>query len=740
MKEKSLRDAALSYAKRGWAVFPLQHKSKFPLPESQGYLEATTDPSLIRAWWEKMPQANIGISCDASNLVVIDLDAGKGGRETWAELCQLHDLKADTITALTGGGGLHLLFQKPDGVAIKSVAGVLGEGVDVKADGGYIVAPPSVHPNGNAYIWEVSAHPDEHALAPLPEVLLQLLKPKERQAAPELPAKIGRGTRNALLTSLAGTMRRRGATEDAILAALLIENNQKCDPPLPKREIEQIARSVARYTPGERPPAAETVVAQIPRDFYHFTDIGNGQRLTIRPYWDDKGRFIAPAFGDQLMAERPYVNLTNSTSSGRLFAYQNGAFRPAGQTLLRERCAALLGDSFTTRRFNEVLAWVETQSRRDPEDANRHFGLLNCKNGMVDWRTGELLPHSPNYLSTVQFPVSYDPEATCPKIQKFLDEVLPPDCIETIEELVGYCVEPITIFERAAMFEGCGANGKSVMMRAIEALLGPENVSHVPLQALGENRFAAAQLQFKLLNVFPDLDSRAIRSSGVFKGLVSGDPIMAERKNQQPFTLRPHAKLMFSANELPRSWDVSEAFFRRWLIIPFPNVFEGEDADTKLLEKLTTPGELSGFLNVSIQGLRRLFERGRFETPSTAEDALALYRLTSDPIRAFLVECCSTEPEESQKPVVVGKDTLYRAYTTFCEKENLGSPDSRRAFNKRFQQLYPTAKEWRPRGAERVWVGGVRLLPEYAIGLPGYTEPLPGTPEGVLGVIGEIPF
>ena len=249
-----LLDAALSYARRGWAVFPLAPRSKIPAISKtaggSGVHDATTDETVIRQWWGRSPNANIGLACGPSRLLVIDLDAEKGGLDSWAELRRENAINDDTILSLTGGGGVHLLFSLPDGASIGNSAGKLGTGIDIRATGGYVVVPPSVHPNGHPYTWDVGFHPDDWDPQPVPPPLLRLLtEDGNGKSAQPVEGKIAEGSRNATLTSLAGTMRRRGMGESAILAALLEENASRCDPPLSPSEVGRIAHSVGQYEP-----------------------------------------------------------------------------------------------------------------------------------------------------------------------------------------------------------------------------------------------------------------------------------------------------------------------------------------------------------------------------------------------------------------------------------------------------------------------------------------------------------
>ncbi len=258
-------DAALTYAARGWAVFPLhtpagdgcscgnpdcEHAGKHPRTQ-HGFLDATTDEEAIREWWTRWPDANIGIATGAvSGLVVIDIDPRHGGNETLVDLAHQYGALPNTIESITGGGGRHIFFAHPGG-HVKSRN--LALGIDIKGDAGYIVAPSSLHVSGNRYEWEGSSYPNDTALAPVPDWLLALLASPISESKPtpsDEAAKIREGKRNARLTSLAGTMRRKGMTEEAIRAGLLAENEQRCDPPLSDDEVRGIARSVSRYPPA----------------------------------------------------------------------------------------------------------------------------------------------------------------------------------------------------------------------------------------------------------------------------------------------------------------------------------------------------------------------------------------------------------------------------------------------------------------------------------------------------------
>ncbi len=179
MTAKSLLESALDLAARGFPVFPLRVRGKKPLTE-HGFKDATTDPTQIRAWWTKWPDANIGMPTGAvSGIDVLDVDAKTGGRKTIADLEAEHG-SADSLTVETGGGGLHLWYTHVEGV--RNRAGML-PGLDVRGDGGYVVVPPSIHPNGTAYRWLHGIGPDFAPVAPWPAWLLKIVLPAPRLAS-----------------------------------------------------------------------------------------------------------------------------------------------------------------------------------------------------------------------------------------------------------------------------------------------------------------------------------------------------------------------------------------------------------------------------------------------------------------------------------------------------------------------------------------------------------------------------
>lgn len=250
--------AALFYAGKGWKVFPCKAKDKIPACRWRD--EGTTDPVKIRKWFSVSPQPNIGIICGKeSGIVVLDVDQTHGGDDSFTALIANHDILPDTPESLTGGGGRHLIFAHP-GVEVRNSASKVSLGIDIRGDGGYIVAPPSIHPSGKPYLWEMSSKPSQVPLAQMPDWLLRLAikdQPKDQppviESAGAVLGKICAGSRNMTLASLAGTMRRRGMDSESIYAALQVENEKHCEPPLPEDDVIKIAKSYERYEPTAPP-------------------------------------------------------------------------------------------------------------------------------------------------------------------------------------------------------------------------------------------------------------------------------------------------------------------------------------------------------------------------------------------------------------------------------------------------------------------------------------------------------
>ena len=394
----------------------------------------------------------------------------------------------------------------------------------------------------------------------------------------------------------------------------------------------------------------------------------------------------------------------------RLYRYEAGVYRPDGERWLRMRARDELGEDFRQSVVNEIVAYAKSEMGVAFDSTD--IGLVNLQNGLLDSISGELRPHSPNHLSTIQLPVEWDPRATCPQIDSFLNEVLDPTLHPLLEEVIGLLLIPETRYRKAVLLLGSGQNGKSTLLTVIRSLLGSVNVSAVSLQALSNDKFKVAELVGKLANICADIDYRAARDSAVFKIITGGtDWLTGERKYATPFTFRPTTRLLFSANEVPGTMDHSPAYFDRWLVLPMDRRITRPVLDFD--DKLTTSGELAGLLARAVGGLARLQQRGYFQQPTAASSALDQYRLSVDPVLAFLADRTIANPGYR-----VSRAELRSAFEQFCSESGHQLVGQKR-FAERLRVLRPGLVETKANG-NRGWAGIGLVPPANAAPLEGH--------------------
>lgn len=353
----------------------------------------------------------------------------------------------------------------------------------------------------------------------------------------------------------------------------------------------------------------------------------------------------------------------------RLYHYDHGVYLDNGEKVLEELIESEFGDVTDNRRVSDIIGKVKrrTYVNRDAFN-NRH--ILNVKNGLLDLVTLQLLPHTPDYLSTAQIDVLYNPESRAPAISKFLAEVAQQEDLDLIVETIGWLLWPDYIIHKAVMLLGPGRNGKGTLLRLITAFLGKKSISNVTLQDLVTDRFSKADLYGKLANIGGDLPSKDLSDTAAFRNLTGGDDNRAQEKYRAAFSFRNKAKLMFSANVLPRSSDDTYAFYSRWILIEFLRIFDVQKGtgDPDLDAKLQTSEELSGLLNLALTGLTRLrSDEWRFSYDKTVEDVEIMYKRNSNPVYAFLIDEC--EPGDATD--FVEKTMFANRFNEYVRKHNI---------------------------------------------------------------------
>ena len=278
MRSKPMVKHALAYARKGWRVIPLwwpefagvcacprkgecDSVAKHPLV-SRGIRSASVNPKWIRAWWERWPLANIGIATGPdSGFFVLDVDGPDGARSIGGLIAK-HPQPELTVAAITGTGGRHVLWKYPEGVAVKNRVRFL-PGLDIRSDGGHIVAPPSMHGCGERYVWHEAGHPGKVKIKTAPDWLIKVItkerkprngngrpfdpdRPKPRIDIDGLP-KMPEGGRNNGLFQLACRLVWEGRERHEVESGIEHANRVLCEPPLRDKEVEKIVGSACRY-------------------------------------------------------------------------------------------------------------------------------------------------------------------------------------------------------------------------------------------------------------------------------------------------------------------------------------------------------------------------------------------------------------------------------------------------------------------------------------------------------------
>ncbi len=352
----------------------------------------------------------------------------------------------------------------------------------------------------------------------------------------------------------------------------------------------------------------------------------------------------------------------------------------------------------------ELMTFLDDSGQREQRSyvAMRN-GILDLEAALADADLSQcLLPHSPQWFSTICLPYAFDPEATCPKWEAFLEKNLEmdPERIKILQEWAGYLLLPDTGEQKFLVLEGEGANGKSVYCAAMTAMLGSDNCSHIPLELFAD-RFAKTQTLGKLVNISADVGELDKVAEGYLKSFTSGDVMFFDRKTIPGIDCTPSARLTLACNNRPRFSDRSSGIWRRMLLIPWRIEIKASERirnmdKPKWWEKA---GELPGIFNWALVGLSRLRNQAGFTDSELSTAALEDYRLESNPARAFLKEHLETcESQSSESPAGIKATFLYKLYSKWAESSGY-RPMGERLFGKEVKRAFPVAD--RKRGGSR---------------------------------------
>ena len=698
-----LRTSAVEYSRRGFSVIPLRPRDKRPVGTWKNAQERRLTPDEVDALWARTPKNNIGIVTGAiSGFVVLDWD-GDGTAHR-----QLTERGLPETPTVTTGKGRHYYFKHP-GFSVPNGVRVI-DGCDLRGDGGYVVAPPSIHPNQTVYRWESDNIPSLEDFADMPDWLLTLVRersespdnaPKSAPTGHDLPE--GRGTlsratvtflaegsmpgeRNQRLFNAACDMNGCGfAVSDAL--SLLVPVSRQCG--TPDDEARKTILSAFRLPRDPARPDAfrpeATAVSPLNVLRYNRTEAGFSELFADTvgidlQYDHRRGRWLVWN-GNRFAPESKADTSRYVLDTARI---TQSASREIDDGDTREAVYEWASSFESTRRRDSALDWARGHPNiaREGDEFDTDALLLGVENGVIDLRTGEYRSGKRDDLITMSAGVRHQAGAECPRWLRFLSEVFDGDAelVAFMQRAVGYCLSGSVSEQVLFLCYGSGMNGKTVLLNVLSAMLGDYSAttpfttfeSFDTRQAQASPDVAALDGK-RFVSARETQEARRLNESRV-KAVTGGDPITARFLYGNHFTYAPRFKVWLAVNHLPTIRDTSDGMWRRVRLIPFSQSFKGR-ADKHL--EATLLGELPGILNWSIQGCLDWQQRDGLDAPDVVLAATDRYRELSDEVALFLSERC-----HQSGGAEVGATELHTAYVQWCEN-NGESPLKQRAFGGR---------------------------------------------------------
>lgn len=678
---KSEKEKALNFAiKEGINVIPVQAGQKRAKKKWKKYqYQKLPDKEMEKL---QRDENNIAFVTGkiSGNLAVVDFD-DKG-------LYRKFFKRKEETTIVETPRGFHVYFRTKNPISTFSIKDEVGkEVITVKGEGSYVVAPGSWRKmNGEKVFYrfvnedapaEVGGDFKQDLIEKAEEFGLKSVS--EVVDVEALKKGVVEGYRNEAAIRLATWYRRRDFEKKETISELE-EWNKLNSPPL---EIEELKTCIESAYMRDEPYK------------YRFTEKpekGRERKKKEEVNWHE--------IAEGILKENAFICFRDTEE---LYIYKDGVYVP-GETYIKEKAGEVLGEATTTHYVNEILNYIKIRSYVERSKINDDSNIINVKNGLLDIRTGELKKHSSNFISFSRINAKYKLGAECKKIERFLREIVGKENVDLVYEIIGYCLYREYPIQKAFMFVGDGANGKSTLLELIKVFLGEENVSHIPFHELDAHRFSLASLFGKLANIYADIPTREVKYTGRFKMLTGGDTVYGEKKFKDYFPFKNYAKLLFSANTFPEVNDSTYAFWRRWILLNFPNKFEGEKQNKDIILKLTEEEELSGLLNKAIKGLQRLLERGRFEETISVKEVKEEWKKKSDSIYSFVMERIVKE-----KGASVEKDKVYRAYVEYCNEAGFESKKKNQFWMDMPRHIAINIRRERVGGSRRLICYGIRL-------------------------------
>jgi putative DNA primase/helicase len=373
----------------------------------------------------------------------------------------------------------------------------------------------------------------------------------------------------------------------------------------------------------------------------------------------------------------------------------SGIWREVSEDRIGRRATERLGSSARTARIKDALQLLKYKCQVNLNNFAPQPGYINLKNGMLELCTRKLLPHGPEYHSRCQLPYAYEPTAKCSRFLKFLAEIFEktPDQIITVQQWFGYCLTIETFLQLLVFLLGIGSNGKGVLLRLLDQLVGADNACHIPLERLAKD-FVLAELKDKLINTCGEVDTSQPLPSSILKTLTGEDPITIDVKYKTAITFKPIAKHTFAVNELPTFRDKTHALRRRVIFLSFTRIFDEGSRDTELDAKLQA--ELPGILNWALAGLDSVLENRTIYEPDASKEIVRRFSEKMNPVLGFVRNMCDL----SANDLKMERKDVYAAYRKW-HHSNIGDHElSKITFYECLKNDFPTVRAVRNKGID----------------------------------------
>ena len=538
-----------------------------------------------KTWEEAKDFDNVAVIVP-KGYIVLDFDTTSDA-EIMLKIIEGMDLKCKVMRTTRG---IHVWFKTSEEEPKNFIKNRLAIGIYSDRKSGGRNAYVKIKQDGKAREWIRNIKGSE--IQEVPKWLSPISNPSGKFVFKDM----GEGSgRNQELFNYIVYLQTKGFNHEEIKETIRVINDYVLAEPLPDYEIDTICRDEA-FKPDD--VIAEQVAQAEKKAGFNHVDIAV-----------------------ELIEEHNLINY-----NGCIYEYLDGYYQPCESLgkYIRQKVYGIKNN-----QRNEIVSYINDMEKIPNGKIKINPYIINTKNTRFNLKTGECLPFDSNIIEFAQIPVTYDPSAYCADLDKMLNRVFLGDreVIDLFGEMIGACLLKHNRYQKAFMLYGSGSNGKSTILNLVKRFIGSRNYSSIALEKVTD-RFNVAELENKLANIGDDIDNVTIKDTGTLKKLFAGNSVQVERKGERPFTIEPYATHIYSCNNIPRSFDKSDGFYRRWLFIPFNAKFSPLDPDYDPLieDKITTDTALSYLLNIGIRGAERLLKRGKFTEPDSVKEALEAYK------------------------------------------------------------------------------------------------------------------